>query len=188
MNIDAPLFTLAMTATESNPDILSALGINWTSLILQGIAFLLLVVLLGKFAFPVIIKSIDRRQEQLDAGLKASEAASAKAAEAEARIAEQLKQARVEADAIVATAHKEAGDMVVAAENRAVARAEHIVAEAKAGIETDVAAARTALAQEARQLVVAATETIIGEKLDPKRDNALIEAALKPVSSRGANR
>lgn len=173
------LMTVAQASAGGEGDLFGALGIQWELLVLQGLAFLVLVFLLGKFVYPVLIASIDRRQEQLDAGAKASEAAQKQAEEAEARIAEQLKEARAEADAIVATAHKEAGDMVAAAEERAVARAEHIVEEAKNGIESDITSARAALRQEAKQLVAEATATIIGEKLDASRDNALIEKALK---------
>ncbi len=172
------LTSFAETASTQKADLFTALGINWKLLILQAVAFLILVLLLGKYVYPIIIASIDKRQEQLDAGAKASEAAQKQASEAEQRIAAQLKQARVEADAIVATAHKEAGDMVAAAEARAASKAEHIVAEAKAGIESDIVAARTALRQETKQLVADATEKIIGSKLDARADNSLIEKAL----------
>ncbi len=175
---------LTLLASEAavageQPGLFEALGIDWKLLLLQGVAFLILVFLLGKFVYPVLIKAIDKRQEQLDAGAKAAEEAAKKAEEAEKKIAEQIKEARSEAEQIVATAHKEAGDMVAAAEERATTRAEHIVSEAKAQLETDITKARTELRRETTSLVAEATEKIIGEKLDSAKDGQLIERAVK---------
>ncbi|HEX6461944.1 MAG TPA: F0F1 ATP synthase subunit B [Candidatus Saccharimonadales bacterium] len=181
MNVVQNLTFLASeaAATAEQPGLFEALGIDWKLLLLQGVAFLILVFLLGKFVYPVLIKAIDKRQEQLDAGAKAAEAAAKKAEEAEKKIAEQIKEARSEAEQIVATAHKEAGDMVAAAEERATTRAEHIVSEAKAQLETDITKARAELRHETTSLVAAATEKIIGEKLDSNKDGQLIERAVK---------
>lgn len=170
---------LAMEASGGNANILDALGIDWKLLVLQAIAFLILVALLGKFVYPVLIRAIDKRQEQLDAGAKASQEAQKQAEKANLKAEEQIKEARKAADDIVATAHKEAGDMVSAAEKRAEAKAEHIVTEAKASLDTEVAAARTALRKETIELVALATEKVIGDKLDVKKDSSLIDRALK---------
>lgn len=177
------LTNFAETAGQKS-DLFGALGIDWKLLILQAIAFVILFVLLGKYAFPALVASIDKRQDQLDAGAKASEAAQKQAQDAESRIAEQLREARAQADAVVATAHKEASDMVAAAEARAAVKAEHIVAEAKAGIASDITAARAALKLETKQLVAEATEKIIGEKLTTASDNALIEKSLSTTRSK----
>ena len=49
-------------ASTNSPSILEALGINWKLLVEQGIAFLILVWILGKFVYPALIKSIDTRR------------------------------------------------------------------------------------------------------------------------------
>lgn len=180
MKILEPLALFASEAEAgASQGLFQALGIDVKLLVLQGIAFLILVGLFGKYVYPVLIRAIDKRQEQIEAGTKASEEAQKRANEAEAAVEKQMKEARKQADDIVATAHKEAGDMVAQAEKRAETKAEHIVAEAKASLENDVTAARTALRKETTQLVAAATEKIIGEKLDTTKDSILIERALK---------
>ena len=54
---------LATAAAETaNPDVLTSLGIDWQLLVLQIVAFLILVVILGKFVYPVFVRIIDERQ------------------------------------------------------------------------------------------------------------------------------
>lgn len=179
MNVVSNLTILASEAAGEKAGLFEALGIDWKLLILQGVAFLILVALLGKFVYPILTKALDKRQEQLEAGAKASEEAQKRAIEAEEAVEKHLKAARKQADEIVATAHKEASDMVAAAEKRASAKAEHIVSEAQANLENEVAAAKKALKQETIELIALATEKVVGEKLDAKKDGVLIETALQ---------
>jgi F-type H+-transporting ATPase subunit b len=166
-------------ATESKGDILSALGINWQMLILQGIAFLVLVWLLSKFVFPVLIKAVDDRQAAIEAGSKAAQEASEKAEKAEQDVAKLLNEARREAKDIVATAKDEAIAAVEAADGKASARAKKIVESAHEQIEKDVIAAKKALHNETIELVARATERVLGDTLTDKVDEKLVTRAVK---------
>jgi F-type H+-transporting ATPase subunit b len=68
--------------------------------------------------------------------------------------------------------------MVGDAEDKAKQRAEQIVADARTQLDTEVRKAREALKAETVQLIAAATEKVIGEKLDVKKDAGLIKNAL----------
>lgn len=173
------LYILAATETTASGGLLGTLGIDWRLLLLQGLAFLILVWFLGKFVYPVLNKAIDDRQAAIEQGAKAAEEAKEKAAATEADVNNMFKEARVQADEIVRTAHKEATAMIESAETKAKKRAEHIVSEAKTQLEQDVAAARAALRADTAELVALATERIVKEKVDMKRDSSLIERALK---------
>lgn len=164
---------------EQKSSLLTALGIDWKLLIVQAVSFLLLVWLLGKFVYPHIIKAIEDRRKAIEEGLSYAKKADAELKKAEAKVAELLEQARAEADGIIAHGQKEAAAMVAVAEENAARRAERIVADAQAQIQSDVQKARAALRQETIGLVAEATEAIIGEKLDGKKDTDLIERALK---------
>src|SRR5438105_2977229 len=138
MNIVSPLVTFAAEHTPGaqNKDLFGALGIDARLLLLQGIAFLILVWALSKWVYPGLIKAIDKRQESIEAGLKASQEAQKQAEESEQKMEKTLQQARKEADDILALAHKEANSLVADAEEKAGKRAEHIVAEAKDQLDT----------------------------------------------------
>jgi F-type H+-transporting ATPase subunit b len=166
-------------ASTNSPGILEALGINWKLLVEQGIAFLILVWILGKFVYPALIKSIDTRREQIEAGLKEAQESQAALAKAEEKVTEVLATARTDADDLLARSHQEAGAIVAEAEAKAKQRAEQIVADARMQLENDVRKAREALKHDTIALVAAATEHVIDEKLDAKKDAGLIQKALK---------
>lgn len=175
------LTTFAETAAAQE-DIFTALGIDWRLLILQIVAFLILVWLLGKFVYPLLMKSVDERQKNIEEAAQAAKKAQESAAESEAETAELLAEARKEAAEIVATAKLEATDMVAASEAKAKSSAEKIVADAHAQIKKDIDKARRELHDETLELVALATEKIIRTKLDKKADAALITEALKEAN------
>ena len=179
------IVTHIATATaghEAEKDIFASLGIDWTLLVLQLIAFLILVVLLGKFVYPVFVRVIDERQEKIDASTKAAEQAEQQAEEARDEVAMLLKEARKEAGEIVSTAKSEALAMIETSDKKAKARAEKIVADAHAQIEKDIIAARKVLHNETVELVAMATEKVVGNAVTEKVDDKVIAAAVKEAS------
>lgn len=172
------LTNLAETA-EPQGDIFSALGIDWRLLILQTVAFLILVWLLGKFVYPWLMKSVDERQSNIEEAAKAAKKAQASAAESEAETAELLTQARKEASEIVSTAKLEASNIASASEAKAKSTAEKIVADAHAQISKDIDKAKRELHDETLQLIALATEKLVRQKIDKKSDEALIAELLK---------
>lgn len=173
------LTQFAATEEAASGDILTTLGIHWELLVFQIIAFLILVWALGKFVYPWLMKSVDERQEAIEASTKAAEAAEQKAAEAQDEIAKLLKEARTEAKDIVSTAKDEAAAMVANSEDKAKKRAEKIVADAHEQLEKDVIAARKALHNDTIELVALATEKVVGIAVDANVDKKVIAAAVK---------
>lgn len=170
---------LDILAATSSPGLFEALGLNLKLLVEQTVAFLILVWILSKWVYPVMVKAIDTRREQIEAGLEEAKQSQAALEKAEAKVEELLAQARQDADAILARSHQESGAMIADAETRAQARAEQIVTEARAQLDTDVRKAREALKKDTLKLVVSATEQVIGEKLDERKDASLIKEALQ---------
>lgn len=169
-------------ATEEvaeNDSLFGALGIDWKVLLLQMVAFVILVWLLKKYVYPPLIRAIDEREKAIAESVSAAQEAEEKADEAQQKIEAQLKEARTEAATIVDTAHKEASAMVKEAEDKAKKRAEQIVNDARSQLEVEVTKARKALRDETTELVALATEKVVREKVDTSRDRVLIESALK---------
>ncbi|EDK72648.1 ATP synthase F0, B subunit [candidate division TM7 genomosp. GTL1] len=173
------LHIVAATESHGSSGLFEALGINWQLLGLQALAFVILVVLLGKFVYPKLIGAIDAREKAIFESLEAAQQAESKAEEVEEKVKKLLTEARKEAADIVAVAKKEAAAEVGAAEAKAKKRAEHIVAEAQEQLGQEVNKARLVLRKETTELVALATEKIVREKVDADRDAKLIEAALK---------
>lgn len=162
-------------------NLFSSLGIDWRLLILQIIAFLILVALLGKFVYPWLMKSVDERQANIEAASKAAVKAQKDAQANQENVVALLLQARKEAAEIVSTAKLESVEMLSASEKRALKSAERIVADAHDQLAKDVTNARKQLYNDTLELVGLATEKVVGLKLDNKTDSDLIAAAVKDV-------
>ena len=112
-----PLTQFAHEETEAvaeKADIFTSLGIDWQMLILQLVGFLLLVFILSRWVYPWLMKSVDERQEKIEAASKAAEEAKQAAANAEEKTAELLEVARKEAADIVNTARLESAAAIAA--------------------------------------------------------------------------
>ena len=165
--------------TEGTSDILSGLGIDGTMLLMQVIAFLLLLWALKKFVYPTFVKVIDERQAKIEESTKAADEAKKAADNASAEVAELLAEARKEAADIVATAKTEATSMLESAEVKSKTKAEAIVASARDDINKEVAAARNTLYNDMVDFVAQATEKVVGAHVSADIDAKLIKQAIK---------
>lgn len=166
-------------AAEAGGDVFTSLGINGQMLLFQAVAFVILVVLLGKFVYPILMRAVDERQEKIEAGQKAAAEAEKKAAEAQDEVAKLLKEARSEAKDIVTTAKDEATAMIAESEKKAKDRADKIVSDAHEQLEKDVIAARKALRNDTIELVALATEKVVNKSFASEVDNKVIASAIK---------
>lgn len=172
------MFTQFAT-TAAGSDVFSALGIDWQQLVFQIVGFVILVILMAKFVYPVLIKSVDERQAKIEEGLKAAREAEDNAAKAQEEIASQLDEARKTAKDIVATAKEEATNMLTVADEKAKTQAARTIATAKDEIAKEVVAAKKALETETVDLVARATEKVVGKTYSAKDDKSVITTALK---------
>lgn len=171
--------SLTQFGAAANKSVFESLGIDWQMLILQIVAFLVLVFILGKYVYPWLMKSVDERQANIDAANKAASEAQSAAVDAEERVEKLLKQARNEAADILATAKLESAAAQTASEEKAKKRSEQIVADAQSEIQKEVVAAKKALHNETLELVALATEKVVGKAVSSKIDESLITDALK---------
>jgi F-type H+-transporting ATPase subunit b len=169
-------------AAEASGNVFTSLGIDWQMLILQLVGFLILVFILGRWVYPWLMKSVDERQEKIEAASKLAEDVKKEAAKAEEKTAALLEEARKEAADIVNTARLESTAAIAASEEKAKKQAEHIVSEAKEQIQKDVVAAKKALYDETLDLVATATEKVVGAKVDAKANESIIAKAIKEAN------
>lgn len=166
-------------AEAASGDVMATLGIDVRLLVLQIVAFLILVWALGKFVYPWLMKQVDERQAKIEESVKAAELAEKKAEAASEEVAKLLKEARAEAKDIVTTAKDEAAAMVAGAEAKAKTRADKIAKDAHDQLEKDVIAARKQLHNDTIELVALATEKIVGKTVSEGVDKKIIAAAVK---------
>jgi F-type H+-transporting ATPase subunit b len=175
------LFAATGHAAEENPAGIAALGIDPLAILAQAGTFLLLFWVVKKFALEKIVKSLEERRQTIDEGVTLGYEMAEERARLEEKVEAELRKTRDKADLIVAEAHKEAGEVVKAAEASAAAKVDDMLADARSRIEDDMKRAKQELQKDILGFVADATEAIIGEKLDAKKDDALIKRALKAV-------
>lgn len=176
-------FAVTESASHSEAGIFTQLGIDWKMLILQLVAFLILLAVLRKFVYPPLMKVVDDRQKQIEDSRKLAEEVKAQAESTEDEVAKMMKEARREASAIVATARDEAGAAVADAETKAQERAESIVRQAREQIDKDIKKAREALQKDTLELVALATEKVVGAEVRGKIGDKVIERAVSEAKS-----
>lgn len=158
---------------------LGALGVDGKAFVVQLLTFIFAFLVLKRYAFKPIIKVLRERRETIESGVKLGDEMQKERIALEAKVGEELGKARKQADGIVAASQETARDMIREAEAKAHDKADDILAEAKQRTQQDVARARKQLEGELVGLIADATEAIIDEKVDAKKDALLIEKALK---------
>jgi len=176
---------LNILTTFASEDVtgIDALGLDWKVILLQTGAFIILYLIFKKYALGKVVEVIDSRHQKIEESLKTAEKIE-KRSEATNKDAEKIvAKARSDAEAVIVKAHEEAGDMIKEAEGMATKKQEKMLNEAEAKIEAEVNKAKRELKSELLNLVSKATETVLREKLDAPKDQALIKRALNEVKS-----
>jgi len=129
------------------------------------LVFVVLLVLLHKFAWKPILASVAERERKLKESLEKADEAAAKTAQIEAEQQRILTEARTEAGKILSEQRDFATKFRSQSETEAKASAEKIVAQALVEIETAKNQARTDLRKDAADLSVGVAERILRHKL-----------------------
>jgi F-type H+-transporting ATPase subunit b len=145
------------------------------TLIAQMIVFLILIWFTMKFIWPPLTKAMDDRAKRIAEGLSAAEKARKDLADADARVAEEIKKARVEATSIIDKAHQQANQIVEKAKQDAVVEAMRQKATAAADIESMTHRAREELRGQVAALAVTGAEKILKREIDANAHKALLD-------------
>ena len=171
----------AADAATANPSVTTLFGLNWKLFIAQLINFGIILFVLWKWVFGPLGKKLEERSDKIEKSLKQAEEIEEKHRQAEqARLAE-IEKAYKEAGSIIEAAQKTANqtkDQIIAEAKQA---SERLQAQTKQQLQDEKAKLLQEVRQEAANMVVAATEKIIRQKLDPKKDEQLIKESLKDI-------
>lgn len=154
---------------------MEALGLNLGYLLVQIVSFSVLFLILRAWVYQPLVTMLENRREKIQKGLE------------DARVAAEAREnAEAEAEKIMQAKQAEASDIV----RQATARAQEVEREMKAAAEREIAEmkanARQEMEEERNQLLgevrgqiaalaMSATQKLVGEALDEKRQRALIE-------------
>jgi len=132
------------------------------------ISFLLLLIVLKKFAWKPIVETLDERNTSIENALAEAEAARKEMKELSARNEEILKEAKEERNNILKEANKVKEQIVADAKEKAQEDASKIMADAKEDIENQKLAVMADLKNASAGLALEIAEKVIAKQLSAK--------------------
>ncbi len=170
---------LSLFAEEATSSGIGALGVNLGSFIIQLLTFFIVFMLLKKFAFKPLVRLLDERRRVIDDGVKLGQKLEKERQKLDEEVIKVMRDARSEADHIISNGQKEAREIIREAEKTGQHKVDTMLIDAEARIAEESEQAKHRLEKEIVGLVSEATEAIVEEKVDTKKDAALIDKALK---------
>jgi F-type H+-transporting ATPase subunit b len=154
-------------------------------LIFGSLAFLLVFVILARFAFPRINQGLKQRQDKIRGDLEGAENARQAAESSLQQYQQQLQEARAEAGKIVEESRKTAEQM----RRDLLAKAEDDSRQMVAKAQEEIRAERDRAMQELRgtlaELSVDLAGRVVGESLDKERQLRLVDEYIDEVAGMG---
>jgi F-type H+-transporting ATPase subunit b len=161
--------------------------INGT-VIVELVTFLIMLAVLARYVYPEIVKVAEARQRQIAEQLQAAEEARAAAEQRLKEAEEKLNDARKTAQGVIDAAAKSSEQLRQEMRQKAEEESKRTVEAARKEIEAERDQAVRSVRSEVANLVVAATEKVIGETLDDDKHRQLIDKAIKEVASGNGSR
>jgi len=157
---------------------LANLGIDWKLLLAQVVNFVVVLLVLKRFAYQPMLKLLDERTAKIEKGLVDAESASRKLSEMEMKEKAVLADARTEAKRILAETDEAAAKRDAAKMTETEAGVKKLLEES----ENKIAEDRKKMLEEAKRelagTVLMAVEKVLSEKMDSAKEKELIERNL----------
>ena len=158
-------------------------GVSMPTLIAQMINFVLVAFVLYKFAVKPIAATLDERQSKIADGLQYAEEMKAQLAEAERERAEKVKQAAIDAQAILTEAREQSKEMIESKTQEAAAQAEAIIRKASEATQLEHQKMLSDVRQEVARLVVATSSKVLSRDLSDAEKQTFSDSAAKELAS-----
>ena len=148
----------------------------------QVLIFVLLIILLKKFAWKPILDSVNEREQGIKDALAAAEAARKEMHNLQADNQRILQEARLERDAMIKEAREIKEKMIADAKAEATAQGDKMIEQAKATINSEKNAALAELKSQVAGLSLEIAEKILKNELSNKENQTeLVEKMLPDV-------
>ena len=143
----------------------SSFGVKWPLLIGQIINFIIVAIVLYRFAIKPVVATLDERQAKISDGLQYAEEMKSQLLAAEKDRVEKMKETNLEAQKILNEASAQSKIILEQNIKDAGIQAEHIVQKAKQEIEMDKAKMLSDVRQEVAHLVVEVSSKVLKKNL-----------------------
>ena len=153
----------------------SEFGINGLAFLSQLVSFGIVFLILWKWGFPAVVKTLEKRQAVIREGIENAEKARHDLTEATTRAEQVMQEARVQAQETIALATKAAEREANRIQDEAHARAAQIEQQQVARIQQEAARARAELSRLVVNLSISAAGKVISKSVDSSDNRRLVE-------------
>jgi F-type H+-transporting ATPase subunit b len=145
------------------------------------ITFLVVLLVLKKFAWPQLLASLDEREKRISDALAAAEQARQEAEEVLREHRQKLAAAEEEARKIVAEARAAGANVRQTIVSQAREEAERMLDQARTSIESEKRAAIAELRRETANLAIQAAGVLIDANLDDEKNRGLVDDLIAKI-------
>jgi len=158
-------------------------GFQWSLFFSQVVSFIVVAVLLQRFAYKPIIDILEARRAKIAESVANSEKIKQQLADAEARHEEILARANVEAQKMIDEARASASTLAEKRQQQAIAEAEGIIAKTREALNLERERAFADLRREVSRLVVETAGKVTGKVLTADDQRRLSEEAAREIAA-----
>lgn len=166
-------------------DLLGSFGINTLAFISQLISFSVVFLILWRWGFPAIQRTLEKRQAVIREGVENAEQARRNLQNANAEANRIHLQAQQEAQEIIAQAQKTAERELVRIQEETQARLHQMEQQQIARIKQEAAQAREQLSRLVVNLSISAASKVISKSVDTKDNRRLVEEFVSASGAEG---
>ena len=178
---------IAILAAASTGDMVrevgETFGFDWKIFLSQVISFVIVALVLRRFAYKPILAVLEERRQRIAEGLLNAEKIKQQLAEAEQRHGEILAKANAQAQKMIDEARESAEHVGARKQQEAIAAAEQIIAKAQEASAIERERVMMELKRELGRLVVDTTAKVTGKVLTSEDQRRLQEEASRQIAS-----
>ena len=150
---------------------------------IHAFIFIVLILILRKFAWKVILSAIEEREEGIKNALEAAEKAKKEMSDVNAKSEQLLKQAYAERDRLLKEANELKSKIISEAKETAKKEGDALVKQAKTAIELEKKAALGEIKSTVMELSIGISKKVLQKELEsPQKQQELIQSLLEKAS------
>lgn len=162
--------------------VVGTFGLRSDIFVAQLVNFLLVLLVLWKFAYKPILAALDEREKKIEKSVRDAELVTKRLQDADKEKADILRFAREEADAFARKSLEETQarktEMVAAAKQEV----ERVIAQGKVQLAEEHDAMMIAMRKEIVEISIAAATKILGEAITEKKSQSLAEEVIRKMT------
>src|SRR5947209_6429070 len=173
---------LATGALDQARETAETFGFDWKIFFSQVISFVIVALLLKRFAYKPILAVLEERRQRIAEGLLNADKIKQQLAEAEQRYQETLAKGNSEAQKMIDEARSSSAVIAERKQQEAITAAEQILTKAREASALEHERTMSQLKRELGRLVIDTTAKVTGKVLTPDDQRRLQEEATRQIA------